>query len=106
MPPLFTVFTPTYNRAHTIERVYRSLCTQNCRDFEWLVVDDGSTDGTEALIRQWQHEAEFPIRYFWQPNAGKHVAMNRGVAEASGSLFLTLDSDDACVPWALERLRA
>jgi glycosyltransferase involved in cell wall biosynthesis len=100
----FTVFTPTYNRAHTLARVYESLARQSFRDFEWLIVDDGSTDGTAELVASWQAAAGFPIRYVQQENQGKHFAFNRGVAEARGELFLTLDSDDACVPEALERL--
>jgi glycosyltransferase involved in cell wall biosynthesis len=103
--PLFTVFTPTFNRADTLHRVYDSLTAQTSSDFEWLIVDDGSTDETGELVKGWRAEAEFPIRYFQQPNAGKHVAFNRGVREAAGELFLTFDSDDACVPEALERFR-
>jgi glycosyltransferase involved in cell wall biosynthesis len=102
--PTFTVFTPTYNRAGTLHRVYESLARQSFRDFEWLVVDDGSADDTERLVAGWTAEADFPIRYVWQENRGKHFAFNRGVREARGELFLTLDSDDACVPEALERL--
>lgn len=100
----FTVFTPTFNRAHTLGRVYESLKVQTSRDFEWLIVDDGSSDGTRALVESWVAEAWFPIRYIWQPNQGKHVATNRAAQEARGELFLTLDSDDACLPQALERL--
>jgi glycosyltransferase involved in cell wall biosynthesis len=102
--PQFTVFTPTYNRAHTLPRVYESLKKQTNRNFEWLVVDDGSSDGTADLITGWQAEGTLNIRYFAQKNQGKHVAFNRGVLEANGELFLTLDSDDTCVPNALERL--
>jgi len=101
--PLFTVFTPTYNRAHTLHRVRDSLVLQTYRNFEWLIVDDGSTDDTEMLVRQWSAHSDFAIRYVKQPNRGKHVAFNRGVREARGELFLPLDSDDACVPNALER---
>ena len=101
----FTVFTPTYNRAHTLGRVYHSLREQTYRSFEWLIVDDGSTDETAQLVRMWEQEAEFPIRYLQQENLGKHVAFNRGVREARGALFLVLDSDDACVPDALERFK-
>ena len=101
----FTVFTPTYNRAHTLHRVYDSLKAQTFRDFEWLIVDDGSTDGTKALVRQWQGEADFPIVYIWQEHAGKQVADNRGVQEAQGELFLPMASDDAFVPVALERFK-
>jgi glycosyltransferase involved in cell wall biosynthesis/SAM-dependent methyltransferase len=101
----FTVFTPTYNRAATLPRVYASLTAQTFRDFEWLIGDDGSSDGTRELVERWMREASFPIRYFWQPNRGKHVTYNEGVRRAQGELFLTLDSDDACVPHALERFK-
>lgn len=100
----FTVFTPTFNRAATLGRVRDSLDAQTYRDFEWLIVDDGSSDGTRQLVEGWLHDARFPIRYLYQPNAGKHVAFNRAVREARGELFLPLDSDDACTPDALERL--
>lgn len=99
----FTVFTPTYNRAHTLPRVYESLKNQTYKDFEWLIVDDGSSDGTEDLIKGWQAENRITIHFFYQENQGKHFAFNRGVLEAQGELFLTLDSDDTCVPNALER---
>src|SRR6266705_680676 len=101
----FTVFTPTYNHAYTLHRVYESLCVQTYRNFEWLVVDDGSSDDTRKLIDTWEQQARFPLRYIYQPNQGKHVAFNRGVREARGELFLCLDSDDGCVPKALERLK-
>lgn len=99
----FTVFTPTYNRAHTLHRVYDSLSAQTFRDFEWLIVDDGSTDNTRDLVAQWRRDAPFAIRYIYQENKGKHIASNLGVREANGELFLFFDSDDACVPEALER---
>jgi glycosyltransferase involved in cell wall biosynthesis len=102
-PPLFTVFTPTYNRAHTLDRVFNSLRAQTLRSFEWLVVDDGSTDNTHELIGQWSKTADFPIRYFRQENAGKHIAFNHALTRAEGEFFTVLDSDDACVPKALER---
>jgi glycosyltransferase involved in cell wall biosynthesis len=100
----FTVFTPTFNRAHTLHRVYESLRAQTLRDFEWLIVDDGSTDGTRALVEGWQAVADFPIRYIWKENGGKHTAHNVAIAEATGKFFVILDSDDECVPNALERL--
>lgn len=101
----FTVFTPTANRASTLHRVYDSLRAQTFRDFEWLIVDDGSTDSTEDLVRSWIAEADFPIRYLRQEHGNKHVATNHGVREARGRFFLTLDSDDGCVPAALERFK-
>ena len=100
----FTVFTPTYNRAHTLPRLYESLKLQTFRDFEWLIVDDGSSDNTEEMVKAWQKEALFPIRYFWQENAHKKAAFNRGVKEAAGELFLTLDSDDEALSEAMEIL--
>ncbi len=99
----FTVFTPTFNRGHTLGRVYESLCAQTFQDFEWVIADDGSTDDTPDLVASWQDSAKFPIRYFRKPNQGKHTAFNLGVREAKGRLFLSLDSDDSCYPQALER---
>jgi len=101
---LFTVFTPTYNRAHTLHRVYDSLCAQTLRDFEWVVVDDGSTDGTAEVVANWAKSADFTIRYFRQEHSGKHVAHNLAMRQARGQFFLPLDSDDACAPVALERM--
>jgi len=102
---VFTVFTPTFNRSLVLPRVYESLRLQTFRDFEWLIVDDGSTDGTRELVEKWQTESGFPVHYIYQENQGKPAAFNRGVREAQGELFLTLDSDDACVPQALERFK-
>ncbi|WP_395309806.1 glycosyltransferase family A protein [Mycobacterium sp. AMU20-3851] len=97
----FTVFTATFNRAKTLPRVYDSLARQTFRDFEWLIVDDGSTDGTRELVQTWLGEATFPIRYFYKSNGGKHTAWNMGVDRAQGQFFLSLDSDDACTADAL-----
>ena len=102
-PYKFTVFTPTYNRASTLHRPYESLCAQSLRDFEWLIVDDGSTDETRDLVETWRREASFPVRYLRQHNYGKPSASNLGISQAQGELFLTLDSDDGCTPDALER---
>lgn len=104
--PLFTVFTPTYNRAHTLARVFNSLTTQTWRDFEWVLVDDGSTDGTPELVKDWATRAKFPIIYHRQVNSGKHVAINQGLTLARGAFFLIIDSDDGFTPDALERLVA
>lgn len=102
LPPTFTVFTATFNRVHTLTRVKESLAAQTYRDFEWLIVDDGSTDGTEGLVREWMAVGDQPIRYVKKVNGGKHTAWNRGLDEARGQLFLSLDSDDACTPDALQ----
>lgn len=100
----FTIFTPTYNRAHTLPKVYASIKAQTFRDFEWVIVDDGSTDETQRLIECWIAEALIPIRYFYQQNGHKKVAINRGVKEAQGELFLILDSDDEMRSEALQIL--
>ena len=105
MGQLITVFTPTYNRADTLECLYQSLCKQTSYQFEWLVVDDGSTDRTEELIRQLQKKCTlFPIRYFKKGNGGKHTAINTGVELAKGFLFFIVDSDDYLMPNAISSI--
>lgn len=93
-----TVFTPSYNRAHLLHVAFDSLCEQ-CVDsdfnFEWLIVDDGSTDNTEEVVKGFIAEKKIPIRYVKKPNGGKHTAINVGAREAKGELFLILDSDDS-----------
>lgn len=95
---MLTVFTPTYNRGYILHKLYESLCAQTCRDFEWVIVDDGSDDNTGDLVRAWQAEGRIDIRYHRQPNGGKHRAINRGVAMARGTLFFIVDSDDHLKP--------
>lgn len=100
-----TVFTPTYNRGYIIEKLYRSIQRQSFQDFEWLVVDDGSSDNTEELFSQWcKEENPFPIRYVKQKNGGKCRAINRGLELAQGELFFTIDSDDYMTDDALEKV--
>ena len=100
-----TVFTPTYNRAYILENLYRSLQRQSYGDFEWLVVDDGSSDGTEALFDRWRREENpFPIRYVRQENGGKCRAINHGLKLARGEMFFTVDSDDYLTDDALEKV--
>src|SRR5664279_25603 len=106
LAPFFTVFTPTYNRAHTVGRVFDSLRAQTFRDFEWLAVDDGSTDNTPELIASWAAKSNFPLRNFRQAHTGKHIAHNFAMREARGEFFMVVDSDDALEPRALERLHA
>ena len=100
-----TVFTPTYNRAYILENLYRSLQRQRYTDFEWLIVDDGSQDGTDELVSRWQQDQNvFPIRYIRQENGGKCRAINRGLTLAAGELFYTVDSDDYLTDDALEKI--
>ena len=102
---MITVFTSTYNRAHLLPNLYQSLLQQKAQDFEWLVVDDGSTDGTEELVNQWIEEAVFTIRYFKKENGGKHTAINKGVQLAEGDLFFIIDSDDVLAEDALHKIK-
>ena len=96
--PFISILTPTYNRGKLLLPLYESLTNLTFKDFEWLIVDDGSEDDTEQYALSWvEHNienAEFPIRYIKKSNGGKHTAINRGVREASGELILILDSDD------------
>lgn len=98
--PHISILTPTYNRATLLPGVFRSLQRQTCKDFEWIVVDDGSTDNTAAVVSG-LHPDTFDIRYFHKENGGKHTAVNYGVREARGSLTLILDSDDVLPPTAV-----
>lgn len=101
-----TIFTPTYNRAHTLGRLYESLTRQTDFDFEWIVVDDGSTDKTEALVADFSHrDNKFSITYCKQPNGGKHRAINRGVKLAKGDWFFIVDSDDYLTDDAVETIK-
>ena len=92
---MVTVFTPTYNRAHLLTNLYESLQNQTCKDFEWLIVDDGSKDNTELIINTLlRNEHTFPIRYYKIPNGGKMRAINYGATLAKGDYFCGIDSDD------------
>lgn len=93
MKPL-TVFTPTYNRAHTLGRTYESLCRQTCDDFEWLIIDDGSTDNTRELVEGWISDSKISIRYIYQENQGMHGAHNTAYRNIRTELNTCIDSDD------------
>ena len=101
-----TVFTPAYNRAHTIGRTYDSLCRQTCKDFCWLVVDDGSTDNTRLLVEGWIAEGEIPIRYIYQKNQGMHGAHNTAYRNIETPLNTCIDSDDYMPDDAVEKILA
>lgn len=98
-----TVFTPTYNRGYIIENAYRSLCRQTVKDFEWIVIDDGSSDDTSEKFAVWaEQDNGFPVIYQKVANGGKMRATNRALKMARGELFLTLDSDDYLADNAVE----
>lgn len=103
--PCITVLTATYNRAHTIHRVYDSLCRQKFSDFDWVVVDDGSTDGTKELIEDYQETATFPIKYYYKENGGKHTAINFALDVIESPYVHFIDSDDALTDDALSLIK-
>ena len=100
-----TVFTPAYNRAHTLARTYKSMTEQDCKDFIWLIVDDGSTDQTEELVKEWQsRDNGFEIRYIHKENGGMHTAHNTAYANIDTELNVCIDSDDALADGAVQKI--
>lgn len=99
-----TVVTITYNRAHTIHRVFNSLMSQSYKNFEWLIIDDGSTDNTEELIEEYKKKAWFPIRYKKKKHAGKYEGANFSYKHINTKYFTNCDSDDEMLPQGLEIL--
>ncbi len=103
--PSITIFTPTYNRFHTLSRLFKSLCNQTCNDFEWIVIDDGSSDNTENFFSSIIAKQNlFQITYKKKKNGGKHRAINDGVKIAQGRLFFIVDSDDYLTEDAVEKI--
>lgn len=101
--PFLTVFTPAYNRAYTLPRTYESMKQQRNTDFIWLIVDDGSSDNTAELVRQWQSEENgFEIRYIYKENGGMHTAHNTAYELIDTELNTCVDSDDALAPDAVQ----
>lgn len=89
-----TIFTPTYNRAKTLNKCYESLKNQKYKDFEWIIYDDGSSDNTKEIVKSFINEEIVKIRYYYSINKGKHIAINNGTELANGELFFIVDSDD------------
>lgn len=105
MAPILTIHTATYNRAHTLPNVYKSLQEQTCFEFEWFVTDNGSTDETEKLLKKWtREETRFPIYYHKIKERGIPRALNYGINNCNGEYFFLLDSDDRLLPKAVETL--
>ena len=102
---LLTVFTPTYNRAYCLHHGYEALRRQSCKDFVWLIIDDGSTDETRELVQQWQSECtEFEIRYIYKENGGLYTGYNAAIAVADTELMVCVDSDDWLTDDAVEKI--
>ena len=101
-----TIFTPAYNRAHTLPRTYESLLAQDCKDFVWLVIDDGSQDNTAELIHGWQaQENGFEIQYIYKENGGMHTAHNTAYEHITTELNTCIDSDDKLAPGAVSKIK-
>ena len=99
-----TVFTPTYNRAHLLPRLYESLLRQTSDDFCWLIIDDGSTDDTRERVAGWQAEGRIQIQYEYKANGGMHTAHNRAYDLIQTELNVCIDSDDWMPDDAVERI--
>ena len=104
--PFITVFTPSYNRAHTLPRTYQSLVEQDCKEFIWLIIDDGSTDSTRKLVDQWICENPgFSIQYIYKNNGGMHTAHNTAYEAINTELNVCIDSDDMLAPGAIRLIK-
>ncbi len=101
---MFTVFTPTYNRGYILNKLYQSLKNQSYKDFEWLIIDDGSTDNTRKIVDEWISENNIKIRYFYKKNSGKQKTYNLAIKKAQGEFFICIDSDDQYTEDALEKI--
>ena len=99
---MITIFTPTYNRAYILSKLFESLQAQTSNNFEWLIVDDGSSDDTRELVEHFITKADFKITYIYQKNQGKHIAINTALDKASNLYFFTVDSDDYLINNAIE----
>lgn len=102
--PILTIFTPTYDRAYTLHNCYESLKRQSNKEFIWLVIDDGSTDNTEDLVRSWMSENIISIRYYRQENQGMHGAHNTAYSLIDTELNVCIDSDDYMPDDAVEKI--
>lgn len=105
MRKLFTIFTPSYNRAYTLPRLYESLKNQTNKNFIWLIVDDGSIDETKSLVQKFINENIIEIQYIFQTNKGKHIAINNGLKHTKTDFFCVIDSDDYLVENALQEMQ-
>ena len=103
--PTLTVFTPAYNRAHTIGRTYESLKSQSCKDFKWLIIDDGSSDNTRELVEAWKKQDNgFEIEYIYKENGGMHTAHNVAYEHIDTELNVCIDSDDCMANDAISKI--
>ncbi|WP_413531704.1 glycosyltransferase family A protein [Empedobacter brevis] len=99
---MITIFTPTYNRAYILTNLFKSLKDQTCHDFQWLIIDDGSTDNTKELVDYFITTSDFKIKYLYQENQGKHIAINTALENIETDFFVTVDSDDIMLSYGIE----
>lgn len=97
-----TILTPTFNRGGVLQNLYNSLKEQTCKDFEWVIVDDGSSDNTKDIVEKWVAEDEICIRYLYKENGGKHTALNFAIKQIESELTFIVDSDDILTVDAVE----
>lgn len=105
MEKLLTILTPTYNRGKYLEDIFKVLQQQTNQNFEWLIVDDGSTDNTKEIVESFIESNKLRIRYFCKENGGKHTAVNYGLKYISTKLTVILDSDDTFTNDAVEVIK-
>ena len=101
---MLTIFTPTYNRKELLTVAYKKLCVQTDKRFIWMIVDDGSTDGTAQIVEDWKRENILQISYYYKENGGKMRAYNYGVTKCTTDLFICVDSDDYMQEDAVETI--
>ena len=101
---ILTIFTPTFNRAYTLHKCYESLLRQTCKNFIWLIIDDGSTDNTKELVNSWINENKINIRYYYQENKGMHGAHNTAYKLIDTEINTCIDSDDYMTDDAVEKI--
>ena len=99
-----TILTPTYNRETQLKALFQSLRSQTVEDFEWLIIDDGSSDNTKDVVEEFRNNAQFEIKYIYKENGGKHTALNVGIRDIDSDLTFIVDSDDTLTPNAVETI--
>lgn len=98
------ILTPTFNRGGVLRNLYESLKRQTCKDFEWIIVDDGSSDNTQDIVKKWIAEDEICVRYLYKENGGKHTALNFAIKQMESKLTFIVDSDDILTDDAVETI--
>lgn len=101
---LITICTPTFNRGYILKRPFESLLNQTNKNFIWIIIDDGSTDNTKSIVKEFIKKADFEIKYYKKENGGRHTALNYSYEKIETEFVINLDSDDCYVPDAIEKI--